>query len=88
MADHRDTPVSAQKLMGFLENDVGNCCLQASSPAAACSQGRDGCNHVHSEDPMSDIPPLAFRLQFHLDFVAQGHFKNFPNHKNLWEAQI
>lgn len=73
--------ISAQKLTGFLEKYVGNCCLQASSPVAAYSQGRGGCNHDHSEDPMSEIPPLTFNLQFHLNSVTWGHFKKFPNRR-------
>lgn len=30
---------------------------------------------------MCEISPLTFESQFHFNYVAQGHFKNFPNDK-------
>lgn len=60
-------------------------CLQTSSPIADCSQGRDVSNHIHFEDPMCEIPPLTFKLLFYLNYVAQGHFENFPDDKHSGE---
>lgn len=60
----------------------GNGYLQTSLPIADRSQGRDVSNHVHFEDPVCEIPPLTFKSQFHLNYVAQDHFKSFPNDKH------
>lgn len=74
--------------MGVGEGGEGNYSLQTSSPIAVFSQGRDVSNRIYFEDPVCEIPPLTFKLQFHLHYMVPSRCQNFPNDKHsgkTWE---